>query len=126
MAQNHKTEPFVLSNRQIDADDYIKIHKINELFANITSHLVFTRPGNKKLVENLTSKCSIYLQMTILLFEDDPKKSIIEYLESLKKSRTANLPPPTLFEDANLHSMYGILDPSGKGSITYNQYCECK
>ncbi len=56
--------------------------------------------------------------------KDDPKKSIIEYLELLKKARIASLNPPSLFEEQNLHSMYGMLDPSGRGSITYNQYCE--
>lgn len=56
--------------------------------------------------------------------KEDPKKSIIDYLELLKKARIASLHPPSLFEEQNLHSMYGMLDPSGRGSITYNQYCE--
>ena len=36
----------------------------------------------------------------------------------------ANLNPPSLFEDGNLQSIFGILDPSGKGSITFKQYNE--
>lgn len=35
-----------ISNRQIEAEDYLKKHKINELFVNITSYLVFKKPGN--------------------------------------------------------------------------------
>lgn len=34
-------------NRQHEAEDYLKKHKINDLFINITSHLVFNKPGNK-------------------------------------------------------------------------------
>lgn len=32
-------------NRQNESEDYLKKHKINELFINITSHLVFNKPG---------------------------------------------------------------------------------
>jgi hypothetical protein len=45
MSINNKSDPFKLTNRQMEAEDYIKTHKINELFANITSHLVFNKPG---------------------------------------------------------------------------------
>ncbi|CAF0774954.1 unnamed protein product [Brachionus calyciflorus] len=86
-------------NRQAEAEEYLKKHKINDLITNITSHLVFNKPEN-------------------------PKESIIEYLERLKKSKMANLYPPCLFEDQNLQSIFGMLDPSGKGHITYRQYAE--
>ncbi len=55
---------------------------------------------------------------------DNPKESIIDYLERLKKARFANVNPPSLLEENNLESMFGILDPSGKGSITFSQYSE--
>ena len=42
----------------------------------------------------------------------------------MKKTKTAGLAPPNLIEEANLQSIFGMLDPSGKGSITYSQYCE--
>ena len=60
----------------------------------------------------------------ILLFIGDPKESIVEYLEKLRKSKLANLTPPSLFDETNLQSIFGMLDPSGRGYITYNQYCE--
>ena len=56
--------------------------------------------------------------------KDNPKDSIIDYLERLKKAKMANLNPPSLFEDSNLQSIFGMLDPSGKGSITFKQYNE--
>jgi hypothetical protein len=42
----------------------------------------------------------------------------------LKKGKLANLNPPSLLEDTNLNSIFGMLDPSGKGSITFKQYYE--
>lgn len=36
-------------NRQIEAEEYLKKHKIHELFTNITSHLVFNKPGENKI-----------------------------------------------------------------------------
>jgi hypothetical protein len=55
---------------------------------------------------------------------ENPKQSIIEMLEKLKKAKQTNVIPPSLLEEPNLESMFGILDPSGKGSINYKQYCE--
>jgi hypothetical protein len=45
MSKNTKPEVIQFTNRQIEAEEYIKAHKINELFASITSHLVFNKPG---------------------------------------------------------------------------------
>lgn len=43
-ANNSKTDS-KLVDRQAEAEQYLKTHKINELFANITSYLVFNKPG---------------------------------------------------------------------------------
>lgn len=45
-------------------------------------------------------------------------------MERLKKSKMANLYPPCLIEDQNLQSIFGMLDPSGKGFVSYRQYTE--
>ena len=47
-------EPEVVqfANRQAEAEEYLKSHKINELLANITSHLVFHKPGMLKLYQD--------------------------------------------------------------------------
>ncbi len=66
----------------------------------------------------------LFFEIYSIKFQDDPKESIVEYLDKLRKSKLANLTPPTLFEEPNLQSMFGMLDPSGRGFITYNQYCE--
>ncbi len=95
----NESEPIKFANRNEEAQEYLEKHKINELLANITSHLVYNQT-------------------------DMPKEAIIDYLERLKKAKLANLNPPSLIEDNNLQSMFGMLDPSGKGSITYKQYFE--
>ena len=45
-------------NRQVEAEDYLKKHKINELFVNITSHLVYSKPGRVYLF-NLCLKAGL-------------------------------------------------------------------
>ena len=45
MSGKTATEPKPLLDRQTEAEDYLKAHKINELFGNITAHLVFSKPG---------------------------------------------------------------------------------
>ncbi len=44
-AKAKEPEVIQFSNRQAEAEEYLKSHKINELFANITAHLVFHKPG---------------------------------------------------------------------------------
>lgn len=94
-----QTEPIKFADRNDEAMKYLESHKINDLLNNITAHLVYNQT-------------------------DTPKETIIDYLERLKKAKLANLNPPSLIEDNNLQSIFGMLDPSGKGSITYKQYCE--
>jgi hypothetical protein len=48
-----------LVDRQIEAEEYLKTHKINELFNNITSHLVFNKPGKAKTNMNFFIICFI-------------------------------------------------------------------
>ena len=68
----------------------------------------------------------LFNEILFYYLKDNPKETIIDFLERLKKAKLANLNPPTLFEDNNLQSIFGMLDPSGKGAITYKQYCEGK
>ncbi|XP_063444619.1 EF-hand calcium-binding domain-containing protein 10-like [Mytilus trossulus] len=85
--------------RDADAKEYLNDHKIVELFNNLTSQLIFNRP-------------------------DEPKKHMIEILEKLQKSRATKLDFPCLFDDTNIQSIYGMLDPTGRGFITLQQYME--
>merc|ERR1711860_380248 len=85
--------------RDVEAREYLDNHRIVELFNNLTSHLIFKRP-------------------------DDPKKHMIELLEKLQKSRASKLDYPCLFDDTNIQSVYGMLDPTQRGYITVQQYRE--
>ena len=49
---------------------------------------------------------------------------MIESLEKLQKSRATRLDYPCLFDDSNIQSVYGMLDPTNRGFITYQQYKE--
>ncbi len=44
------SEPIKFVNRKDEAQEYLQKHKINELFANITSHLVFSQSGIIKII----------------------------------------------------------------------------
>lgn len=112
-----------ISNRQTEAEDYLKKHKINELFVNITASLVFKKPGWFFLFTFQVVGLN-FLIKNCFQIKDNPKEAIIEYLERLKKSKMASVHPPSLYEDQNLHSIFGMLDPSGQGYITFRQYVE--
>ncbi|KAK6175319.1 hypothetical protein SNE40_013807 [Patella caerulea] len=84
---------------QNDATDYLEKHRIMELFNNMTSNLIYHRP-------------------------DDPKQFMIEILEKLQKSKNSKGNCPSLFDDSNIRSVFGILDPTNKGFITLQQYKE--
>ena len=45
-----------------------------------------------------------------------------QYLEKLKDARTVERNYPCMFDDSNIKSLFGMLDVTGKGFITYEQY----
>ena len=47
---------------------------------------------------------------------------MIDHLEQLKKARLSGVAFPSLVEDTDLTSAFRLLDPVGKGFITYSQY----
>lgn len=49
---------------------------------------------------------------------------MIERLEQLQKSQSTKRDYPCLFDDSNVQSVYGMLDPTNRGYITLKQYCE--
>ncbi|CAF0802386.1 unnamed protein product [Rotaria sordida] len=79
------------------ATDYLQMHRIPELFHNLSASIVYNRP-------------------------DDPKGFMVDYLEQLKKARATGLPFPALVQDTDLTSAFRMLDPVGLGYITYSQY----
>ncbi|XP_070558815.1 EF-hand calcium-binding domain-containing protein 10-like [Ptychodera flava] len=87
------------SPRMEESREYLEKHRIIELFNNMTSQLVFHRPEN-------------------------PKQFMIEVIERLKEARTTQLDYPCLFDDSNVTSVFGMLDPTKRGFITLAQYKE--
>ncbi|KAH3821003.1 EF-hand calcium-binding domain-containing protein 10-like [Dreissena polymorpha] len=85
--------------REEETRTYLQDHKILELFNNMTSQLIFHRPA-------------------------DPKKFMIETMERLQKSQATKRDYPCLFDDSNIQSVYGMLDPTNRGYITLQQYNE--
>lgn len=51
---------------------------------------------------------------------------MIETLERLDKSQATKRDYPCLFDDSNIQSIYGMLDPTNRGYITLKQYSEGK
>jgi len=45
-----------------------------------------------------------------------------QFLEKLKDARTVQRNYPCIFDDSNVRSLFGMLDVTGKGFITYEQY----
>ncbi|KAJ7363188.1 EF-hand calcium-binding domain-containing protein 10 [Desmophyllum pertusum] len=86
-----------MANKESGAQDYLKNHKIMELFENLTAQLMYERP-------------------------EDPKAYMKQFLEKLKDARTAQRNYPGIFDDSNVRSLFGMLDVTGKGFITYEQY----
>ncbi|XP_040894801.1 EF-hand calcium-binding domain-containing protein 10 [Toxotes jaculatrix] len=85
------------SQREQEAADYLKKHKIMELMENLTSMLFFYRP-------------------------EKPREFLIEQLEQLKISRQSGVKGPNLFNNSNLDAVLGILDPTNQKYITFAQY----
>merc|ERR1712241_612283 len=85
--------------RSEEATEYLEKHRVLELFNNLTSQLIYSRP-------------------------DDPKVFLIDTLEKLQKSRSSKLNYPCLFDESNIQSVFGMLDPTGRGYITVKQYNE--
>ena len=68
----------------------------------------------------------VYLLFLILFFicrlTEDPKAYMKQFLEKLKDARTVQRNYPCIFDDSNVRSLFGMLDVTGKGFITYEQY----
>merc|ERR1712189_36308 len=86
-----------MAGREDAAQFYLTKHRINDLFHNITASIVFDRP-------------------------DDPKQYIIDFLKRLQDAKSVKMDYPNIFDESNVASLFGILDPSSKGTISHTQY----
>ncbi|XP_033744963.1 EF-hand calcium-binding domain-containing protein 10-like [Pecten maximus] len=87
------------NTRDGEARQYLEDHRVLELFNNMTSQLIYNRP-------------------------EEPKKFMIDVLEKLQKSKMTRLDYPCLFDDSNIQSVFGMLDPTNRGCVTFQQYSE--
>ncbi|KAH8862172.1 EF-hand calcium-binding domain-containing protein isoform 1 [Schistosoma japonicum] len=83
--------------RKLEVECYIKEHRIDELFQNLTAMLFFKLPEN-------------------------PKQYLAEQLRLLKASRDDYAEPPSLFTEDNAESIFNMLDPCEKKLITSDRY----
>ena len=79
------------------AEAYVQKHRIPELFENMTAAIIHTQPENAK-------------------------KFMIKYLENLKMYREEKGDYPAMFTDANITSVFGMLDVTNNGYISMEQY----
>ena len=84
--------------REVDAQTYLRVHRILDLFDNMTGMLINARP-------------------------DDPKEYLVQQLEKLKGAKQSGADfYPCLFDESNLVSTFGMLDPTKRGYISHEQY----
>ncbi len=51
---------------------------------------------------------------------------MVQYLEKLITAKGSKVDYPCLFDESNIQSVFGMLDPTGRGFITREQYSEGK
>lgn len=52
----------------------------------------------------------------------DPQAFLQALTEKLIKSRAVNMDPPSHFDKTNIDAVFGMMDPTRKGTITFEQY----
>ena len=85
--------------QETDTLRYLKEHKVLELFENLTAALVYNKPK-------------------------DPKSFMREYIQQLQRARSDpdETDPPSLVDESNIRSVFGMLDIAKKGYISHQQY----
>lgn len=84
-------------DQELNAERYMREHRVRDLFENLTAALVYERP-------------------------EDPKLFIKEHLEKLKEARDRGGPPPSLLDESNILSLFGMMDLTERGFIKLEQY----
>lgn len=83
---------------EAEALRYLREHKIPQLFEQLTAALVYARP-------------------------DDPKAFMREHVRELQRARqNPEEDPPCFLDESNLRSVFGMLDVSGRGHVSLQQY----
>lgn len=87
---------------------------------------ILTMPNVRNDSLTITVPTFLWSHVSFSVFIDpgSPKEFLIDVLEKLQKSRTTKMDYPCLFDESNINSIFGMLDPVGKGYITLQQYKE--
>ena len=62
------------------------------------------------------------LDLFYFYITDNPQEFLVGFLEKLQSFRTSRMEYPCIFEDQNIQSIFGMLDPTGRGFISLEQY----
>ena len=87
------------SSRELKARNYLEKYQIMEFLTYFTSALVFFWP-------------------------ERPREYLISILERLRIAKISGVALPFFMDNSNIASMFEMLDPSNKGSISFVQYKE--
>ena len=98
------------------AEAYVQKHRIPELFENMTAALIHTQPGLS------LHNPRVWTLKSWNIPSDNAKKFMIKYLETLKQFRDEKGDYPSMFTDANITAVFGMLDVTNKGFISMEQY----
>ena len=60
--------------------------------------------------------------MNFFTYPDYPRQYIIDFLKKLQEAKAVKMDYPCIFDESNVVSLFGIMDPSSKGYISYEQY----
>jgi len=79
-----------------EANDYIKKHRVDDLFQELGARLVYERA-------------------------EDPNQHLLTVLEEIKANRGSSKPTP-FFTNDDIITLFEMFDPTGRGEITQSQY----
>ncbi|XP_012602124.1 EF-hand calcium-binding domain-containing protein 10 isoform X2 [Microcebus murinus] len=86
-------------SRETQAREYLRKHRIPELLTYLTSSLLFFRP-------------------------EHPRDYLITILERLRIAKLTGIAFPFYMDNSNIVSMFEMMDPSNRGTISFVQYKE--
>ena len=52
----------------------------------------------------------------------EPRQYMIDFIRRLQDSKAVKMDYPNIFDESNVVSLFGILDPSSKGFISHEKY----
>ncbi|XP_005377305.1 PREDICTED: EF-hand calcium-binding domain-containing protein 10-like [Chinchilla lanigera] len=88
-----------VESRELQARDYLEKHRIMDLLNHLTSVLLFVRPPK-------------------------PREYLISQLERLRIAKAAGISFPFFVDNSNIVAMFDMMDPAGRGTISFAQYKE--